>query len=173
MELEEAFRRIVGQHLRLIVGFAVIGFAVAAFSHLGGGTSYTATARLVLDTPDPKSRTEAGRNRRHGPGDRNEPRSGSRRARSHRRAQEFARRCQERRHGPTPRNLGCLATLGTRSKCAGRRGHCEFARGPGDPGPARRQQRQTPAGSRVDRDTAQRPWREGLEPRRPDRRLDS
>ncbi len=60
MELEEAFRRIVGQHLRLIVGFAVVGFAIAAFIHLGAGTSYTATARLVLDTPDPKSRTEAG-----------------------------------------------------------------------------------------------------------------
>lgn len=60
MELEEAFRRIVGQHLRLIVGLAVIGFAIAAFIHLGAGTSYTATARLVLDTQDPKSRTEAG-----------------------------------------------------------------------------------------------------------------
>jgi capsular polysaccharide biosynthesis protein len=60
VELEEAFRRIVGQHLRLIVGFAVVGFAIAAFIHLGVGTSYTATARLVLDTPDPKSRTEAG-----------------------------------------------------------------------------------------------------------------
>jgi capsular polysaccharide biosynthesis protein len=59
MELDEAFRRIVGQHSRLIVCFAVIGLAIAAFVHLGAGTAYTATARLVLDTPDPKSRTEA------------------------------------------------------------------------------------------------------------------
>jgi capsular polysaccharide biosynthesis protein len=59
MELDEAFRRIVGQHSRLIVCFAVIGLAIAAFVHLGSGTAYTATARLVLDTPDPKSRTEA------------------------------------------------------------------------------------------------------------------
>src|SRR5207248_6065006 len=33
--------------------------AVAPFIHLRAGTSYTASARLVLDTPDPKSRTEA------------------------------------------------------------------------------------------------------------------
>ena len=60
VELEEAFRRIVGQHWRLIVCFVVFGLAVAPFIHLRAGTSYTASARLVLDTPDPKSRTEAG-----------------------------------------------------------------------------------------------------------------
>ncbi|MFY9581058.1 MAG: hypothetical protein WAQ33_17235 [Gaiellaceae bacterium] len=59
MELEEAFRRIVGQHWRLIVCFAVFGLAVAPFIHLRADTSYTASARLVLDTSDPKSRTEA------------------------------------------------------------------------------------------------------------------
>jgi capsular polysaccharide biosynthesis protein len=60
VELEEAFRRIVGQHWRLIACFALMGLAIAAFVQLGAGTTYTATARLVLDTPDPKSRTEAG-----------------------------------------------------------------------------------------------------------------
>src|SRR5437867_8360961 len=60
VELEEAFRRIVGQHWRLIVCFVVIGLAVAPLIHLRAATAYTASARLVLDTPDPKSRTEAG-----------------------------------------------------------------------------------------------------------------
>ena len=60
MELEEAFRRIVGQHWRLIVCFTVVGVAVTLFVHLQSNPTYTASARLVLDTPDPKSRTEAG-----------------------------------------------------------------------------------------------------------------
>lgn len=60
MELEEAFRRIIGQHWQLIVSIAGIGLAIATLVHVGAATNYTASARLVLDTPDPKSRTEAG-----------------------------------------------------------------------------------------------------------------
>jgi capsular polysaccharide biosynthesis protein len=59
MELNEAFRRIVLQHARLIACFVITGLAVGALVHRATGTSYTTSARLVLDTQDPKSRTEA------------------------------------------------------------------------------------------------------------------
>jgi phage FluMu protein gp41 len=59
MELHEAFRRIVRQHLRLIACFVIAGLAVGALAHRATGKSYTTSARLVLDTQDPKSRTEA------------------------------------------------------------------------------------------------------------------
>lgn len=59
MELNEAFRRIVGQHWRLMLCFLLVGVGVAGVVHEGARKSYTATTRLVLDTQDPKSRAEA------------------------------------------------------------------------------------------------------------------
>jgi uncharacterized protein involved in exopolysaccharide biosynthesis len=59
MELNQAFRRLVLQHVRLIACFVITGLAVGALVHRATGTSYTTSARLVLDTQDPKSRTEA------------------------------------------------------------------------------------------------------------------
>jgi hypothetical protein len=59
MELNEAGRRIFGQHWRLILGLLLAGIAVAAFLHGGSVRTYTASTRLVLDTEDPKSRAES------------------------------------------------------------------------------------------------------------------
>jgi capsular polysaccharide biosynthesis protein len=59
MELNEAARRIVGQHWRLIAACVIGGIIAAALVHAGTTKSYTATARLVLDTQDPKSRAES------------------------------------------------------------------------------------------------------------------
>jgi len=59
MELNEAGRRIFGQHWRLILGLVLAGVAVAALLHGGSVSTYTASTRLVLDTQDPKSRAES------------------------------------------------------------------------------------------------------------------
>jgi capsular polysaccharide biosynthesis protein len=60
MELREAGRRIVGTHWRLIVLFVLLGVSIGALVHPGSGTpSYTASTRLVLDTPDPRDRAES------------------------------------------------------------------------------------------------------------------
>jgi capsular polysaccharide biosynthesis protein len=59
VELNEAFRRIVGQHWRLMLCFLLVGVGVAALVQEGASKRYTATTRLVLDTQDPKSRAEA------------------------------------------------------------------------------------------------------------------
>lgn len=61
MELTEVGRRIFGQHWRLILScvmFVLIGFGIAALAR-GGSQTYTASARLVLDTADPKTRAES------------------------------------------------------------------------------------------------------------------
>jgi uncharacterized protein involved in exopolysaccharide biosynthesis len=58
MEINEAGRRIVGQHVSLILLFVVVG-AVAAFVLVGASQTYTASARLVLNTPDPTDRAAA------------------------------------------------------------------------------------------------------------------
>ena len=61
MELGEVGRRIFRRHWRLIllcVGVAVVAAGIGS-TVLGGGHMYTASARFVLDTPDPKSRSEA------------------------------------------------------------------------------------------------------------------
>lgn len=61
MELNELSRRIFRRHWRLIA--LCVGLAVAAILLVGlvrgAGATYTASARLVLDTQDPKSRQEA------------------------------------------------------------------------------------------------------------------
>jgi capsular polysaccharide biosynthesis protein len=61
MELNEAGRRIVGQHWRLILFCIFLVLATIGFATLvrGGGQTYTASARLVLDTDDPKTRSES------------------------------------------------------------------------------------------------------------------
>jgi len=59
MELNEAGRRIFGQHWRLILGLLLAGIAAAALLHGGSASTYTASTRLVLDTQDPKSRAES------------------------------------------------------------------------------------------------------------------
>jgi capsular polysaccharide biosynthesis protein len=61
MELNELGRRIFRRHWRLIA--LCVGLAVAAVLLVGlvggAGATYTASARLLLDTQDPKSRQEA------------------------------------------------------------------------------------------------------------------
>jgi capsular polysaccharide biosynthesis protein len=57
MELSEAGRRILGQHWRLVVGCVLVGLAVAALV-VHPGVMYTASARLVLDVPDPQTNAE-------------------------------------------------------------------------------------------------------------------
>jgi capsular polysaccharide biosynthesis protein len=59
MELNEAGRRIFGQHWRLILGLLLAGIAAAALLHGGSVSTYTASTRLVLDNQDPKSRAES------------------------------------------------------------------------------------------------------------------
>jgi capsular polysaccharide biosynthesis protein len=61
MELSEVARRIFGQHWRLIifcVFFVLAGIAFASLAR-GGSDTYTASTRLVLDTQDPKTRSES------------------------------------------------------------------------------------------------------------------
>jgi len=59
VELNEAGRRIIGQHWGLIVGFMLLGICVAVALHLGDKASYTASTRLVLGTSDPKTSSES------------------------------------------------------------------------------------------------------------------
>lgn len=58
MELNEIAHRIFGQHWRLIAALVAVG-AVCAFALTGGSQTYTATARFVLNTPDPTDRAAA------------------------------------------------------------------------------------------------------------------
>lgn len=59
MELSEGTRRIFGQHWRLILAFVVAGLALGLLAHSGASRSYTASARLTLDTQDPKTQPES------------------------------------------------------------------------------------------------------------------
>jgi capsular polysaccharide biosynthesis protein len=59
MELNEAVRRILGEHWRFIVFFVTFGIGVAALLHVTDVRMYTASARAVLDTQDPQSRAES------------------------------------------------------------------------------------------------------------------
>jgi capsular polysaccharide biosynthesis protein len=54
-ELAHAVKR----YRALILGLVIAAMAVAAISHIGDTKTYTASARLVLDTPDPESRAES------------------------------------------------------------------------------------------------------------------
>ena len=57
-DLQDIARRTVGQHRWAILALVLIGAAIAGFAH-GGAQTYTATTRVVLDTPDPTTRSEA------------------------------------------------------------------------------------------------------------------
>jgi capsular polysaccharide biosynthesis protein len=59
MELNEVVHRIFGQHWRLIAIFIALGVGIPLLLHLRDAPSYTASARVVLDTRDPESRAEA------------------------------------------------------------------------------------------------------------------
>ena len=58
MELNDVLRRIVGQHWRLI-GACVLGGIILGLLFVPRGTHYSASARLVLDTPDPVARQQS------------------------------------------------------------------------------------------------------------------
>jgi uncharacterized protein involved in exopolysaccharide biosynthesis len=58
MELHDVGRRVVGRYWWLIALLVVVGAAVAAVMRTGE-TTYTATARIVLDTQDPSTRVES------------------------------------------------------------------------------------------------------------------
>jgi capsular polysaccharide biosynthesis protein len=57
-DLQDIARRTVGQHRWAIIALVLIGAAIAGIAH-GGAQTYTATTRVVLDTPDPTTRSEA------------------------------------------------------------------------------------------------------------------
>lgn len=59
MELNEAFRRILGQHWRLILVALVLGAGVAVAIHRDDADEYLATTRFVIDAEDPTSQTES------------------------------------------------------------------------------------------------------------------
>ena len=59
MELNDTVRRIFGAHSRLIAAFVLGGLVVALLLQVAAGKTYSSTARLVLDTPDPQSLSEA------------------------------------------------------------------------------------------------------------------
>jgi capsular polysaccharide biosynthesis protein len=59
VELNEASRRILGQHWMLIVCFMLLGASAAAAMHLRDEPTYTASTRLVLGTDDPKTSSES------------------------------------------------------------------------------------------------------------------
>ena len=59
MDLSDLGRRIFGQHYRIIALLAILGAALGLLLQAGTAKTYTASTRFVLDTPDPKSRTEA------------------------------------------------------------------------------------------------------------------
>jgi hypothetical protein len=59
MELNDAVRRIIGQHWRLIIACMVLSVGVTAGLRLGHERTYTASTRFVLDTLDPKSQPES------------------------------------------------------------------------------------------------------------------
>jgi capsular polysaccharide biosynthesis protein len=58
MELNDALRRIVGQHWRLL-GACVLGGIMLGLLFAPRGTHYATSARLVLDTPDPVARQQS------------------------------------------------------------------------------------------------------------------
>jgi uncharacterized protein involved in exopolysaccharide biosynthesis len=58
MELHDVTRRIIGRYWWLLAILMVVCAGAAAVSR-SGGTTYTATARIVLDSPDPTTRVES------------------------------------------------------------------------------------------------------------------
>jgi uncharacterized protein involved in exopolysaccharide biosynthesis len=59
VELNDALRRVFGQHRGLIVWSVVLGLLLAALIHLGDTRTYTASTRFALDTADPETQAES------------------------------------------------------------------------------------------------------------------
>ena len=59
MQLNDIGRRIFGEHSRLIAALVVGGLVVGLLLQVTSERMYTASARLVLDTADPKSQSES------------------------------------------------------------------------------------------------------------------
>ena len=59
MDLSDVLRRIIAQHWRLLVAAIAVTVALAGLLHLNDTTTYTAKARVVLDTQDPETRAES------------------------------------------------------------------------------------------------------------------
>jgi capsular polysaccharide biosynthesis protein len=59
VELNDALRRVAGQHWRLIVLFLALGAFAGQLVRMGDPKTYTASARFVLDTEDPKTQSES------------------------------------------------------------------------------------------------------------------
>jgi succinoglycan biosynthesis transport protein ExoP len=59
MELSQLFDRVIRPHAILIGVAILISMGVAFLLHGNTGSVYTASARVVLDTPDPQSRAES------------------------------------------------------------------------------------------------------------------
>ena len=59
MELNDAFRRIVGVHWRIIVACVALGIAIGIAREVSAPAHYTASARLTLDAQDPRSASES------------------------------------------------------------------------------------------------------------------
>ena len=57
-DLQDIARRTVGRHRWAITALVVVGAIIAGIAH-GGAHTYTATTRVVLDTSDPTTRSEA------------------------------------------------------------------------------------------------------------------
>jgi capsular polysaccharide biosynthesis protein len=59
VELNDALRRVFGQHRGLILWSVVLGVLVAALMHVGDPRTYTASTRFALDTEDPETQAES------------------------------------------------------------------------------------------------------------------
>jgi uncharacterized protein involved in exopolysaccharide biosynthesis len=59
VELNDALRRVFGQHRALIVAFVVLGLVLAGLMHMGDSRTYTASTRFALDTEDPETQAES------------------------------------------------------------------------------------------------------------------
>ena len=57
--MNEAGRRIIGQHWELILGLMLLGVCIAVAMHFRDDPMYTASTRLVLGTTDPKTSSES------------------------------------------------------------------------------------------------------------------
>jgi capsular polysaccharide biosynthesis protein len=60
MELDEAVQRVLRHHVKLIAGCLAVGLALGWAVSFRTPRRYSASARIVMDAPDPKSPVEAG-----------------------------------------------------------------------------------------------------------------
>jgi len=60
MELDEAVQRVLRHHVKLIALCLAVGLGLGWVISLGSARHYSASARIVIDAPDPKSSVESG-----------------------------------------------------------------------------------------------------------------